>query len=240
VVAKPAGVPTVPLAANMDSPSLLAAVAQSYPEVTCQGGRYAHEGMVLHRLDTATSGLVLIARHQKYYQHMVYMQQEGAFWKEYHAAVAPAVTLEGFPEKYPKGLISGRPITVTSFFRPFGERGHAVRPVAEDSSEIAKKKAGNTVYVTTMEYCGENSSGDSIIQCRLNRGFRHQVRAHLAWCGYPIVGDALYGGKRSSSLHLAATALTCFYPETQQMITIRWTNPPIWATISKEREGMYE
>lgn len=30
------------------------------------------------------------------------------------------------------------------------------------------------------------------MECKITQGYRHQVRAHLAWLGLPVKGDALY------------------------------------------------
>jgi 23S rRNA pseudouridine1911/1915/1917 synthase len=43
---------------------------------------------------------------------------------------------------------------------------------------------------------------------RLARGFRHQVRCHLAWIGLPLVGDELYGSGGDEPLALSAIALS--------------------------------
>jgi 23S rRNA pseudouridine1911/1915/1917 synthase len=46
----------------------------------------------------------------------------------------------------------------------------------------------------------------------LARGFRHQLRCHLAWIGLPIRGDALYGGGGTGPLALKAQGLAFFDP----------------------------
>lgn len=45
--------------------------------------------------------------------------------------------------------------------------------------------------------------------CTITKGFRHQIRAHLAWIGQPIIGDVLYG-------EAAAQSLMC-QPQTQSI-----------------------
>ncbi|MFA7168381.1 MAG: pseudouridine synthase, partial [Sphaerochaetaceae bacterium] len=62
VADKPSGLPTVPLKSDApEKDTLLSRVAKEYPEIL-DIGRNPWEGGVIHRLDTLTSGLVLIAR----------------------------------------------------------------------------------------------------------------------------------------------------------------------------------
>jgi 23S rRNA pseudouridine1911/1915/1917 synthase len=42
--------------------------------------------------------------------------------------------------------------------------------------------------------CVAHRGGFSALQCKLHSGRTHQIRVHLAWCGHPLVADALYGG----------------------------------------------
>jgi 23S rRNA pseudouridine1911/1915/1917 synthase len=50
------------------------------------------------------------------------------------------------------------------------------------------------------------------VGCELTRGYRHQVRVHLAWCGLPIIGDELYGGAKMSSLLFFADKIKFTHP----------------------------
>ena len=52
------------------------------------------------------------------------------------------------------------------------------------------------------------------IRVGLSRGFRHQVRAQLAWIGLPISGDLLYGGRLDERLRLYAVGLSFTHPLT--------------------------
>jgi 23S rRNA pseudouridine1911/1915/1917 synthase len=46
------------------------------------------------------------------------------------------------------------------------------------------------------EILSMESRGDyTLFRTRIQRGFRHQIRCHLAWLGYPLVNDPLYGGR---------------------------------------------
>lgn len=48
--------------------------------------------------------------------------------------------------------------------------------------------------------CYPNTSSITLVQCDIHKGARHQIRAHLASRGYPIIGDALYGGGVPSAM----------------------------------------
>jgi 23S rRNA pseudouridine1911/1915/1917 synthase len=47
----------------------------------------------------------------------------------------------------------------------------------------------------------------------ISRGFRHQIRCHLAWLGFPLLGDLLYGGPPGDSPGLALLAEEISFPD---------------------------
>lgn len=188
VVEKRAGIHTAPLAkkgreGGDAEKSLLECVLDAYPGIASLPGRKACEPGLLHRLDRETSGLVLFAKTRESFEALLDAQAGGLFEKEYLAISArSAETLPG--AKPARGREEdGR---VLSRFRPYGPRGSRVAPIAPEHP------AGGPVYETRVL---SRHEGDGFLQSRLllRRGFRHQVRAHLAWIGLPILGDPLYG-----------------------------------------------
>jgi 23S rRNA pseudouridine1911/1915/1917 synthase len=153
------------------------------------GGSLADAGL-LHRLDFDTHGLVLFAKNVKSFEFFKEQQDKGEFIKEYSALclkTQPGNNLPGFPPPP-----AGEPLVISSYFRPFGPGRKEVRPVFEDGKkqrEIAKDNGG--FYRT--EIINMNQNGDShLFTVRIKRGFRHQIRCHLCWIGYPILGDLIY------------------------------------------------
>jgi 23S rRNA pseudouridine1911/1915/1917 synthase len=57
---------------------------------------------------------------------------------------------------------------------------------------------------------GSSTEAKELVLCRARilRGFRHQIRCHLAWLGFPILHDSLYGGAGEGVLALRACSLS--------------------------------
>lgn len=195
---KPSGIPTVPLK-NQASQTLLGDVASLYPEVLEVTGKNPWEGSALHRLDTPTSGLVLFARNQKSYDYLQNLQKDDLFVKYYRVRTERIeCNLEGFPQ-YPFGDPSDSDLVISSEFRAYGKRGASVRPVTDST----RYHHSGRIYTT----CVEKESEETFI-CSLKRGFRHQIRCHMAWSGHAIVGDVLYGAESADSFGLEAIGLS--------------------------------
>ncbi|MCL2230462.1 MAG: pseudouridine synthase [Treponema sp.] len=173
-----------------------------------ENNSFNKEIKLMHRLDFETNGLVLFAKKEKSFLFFKDLQDKGEFVKEYSAVCAPAdnaVVMEGFPDNnsailssWPKQSfeVGENSFEIKSYFRPFGPGRKQVRPVIEDGKkhkEIAKDKGG---FYTT-EIIAKN---DNIFTLRIKRGFRHQIRCHLCWAGFPIKNDPLYSPCAESAL----------------------------------------
>jgi len=173
---------------------------------------------LVHRLDFETHGLVLIAKNEKSFNFFKSLQDNGEFVKEYSAVCVPNGNniIEGFPDHginlFDMKPTPQKPLIIMSYFRPYGPGRKQVRPVIDlqkKRKEIAKDKGG--FYRT--EIIGINGNTFTV---RIKRGFRHQIRCHLCWIGYPILNDPLYsngeavfpaGEQKTDNLALGAHAL---------------------------------
>ena len=191
IIAKGSGLPSAPLDGGCFS--VFESVASKYPAVLSVNGKKEGEGGLIHRIDTETCGLLLIARNDAFFRQIEKCREAGNFVKEY---TAYSLSNDG---RLPS------PKVITSRFRPFGKKGAAVKPVFEDerSTSADKKKARTRLYSTEIVESavvskvsgGIQSGGIQLVRivCRINEGFRHQVRSHLAYSGFPIIGDKIYG-----------------------------------------------
>lgn len=199
IVNKVSGLPTAPLK-GQSADTLLSRTGELFPEILKVKGFNEWEGGLIHRLDTPTSGLVMFARTQKAFDSLLVQQRKDEIIKVYRARVTAAVeVLPGFIGYCGPDPLS-EPALITSSFRPFGPKGASVRP-------LPAGEKGNAVYTT--ECVPEGS--DSVL-CTITRGFRHQIRCHLAWTGHPLLGDVRYGAAESSEFGLEAIELSFINP----------------------------
>ena len=99
---------------------------------------------------------------------------------------------------------------ITSYFRSFGPGGKSVRPCYSNP-----RYAKGRIYTTMV-----TPESNSVVRCTITRGFRHQIRAHLAWAGYPIAGDTQYGGTESPDFGLEAVSISYIEPCSGRKLTI--------------------
>ncbi len=220
ILEKLSGMPSAPLFEG-DERNALFEAETLFPQIKNVKGKKKIECGLLHRIDTPTRGLLLIATSQEFYDHIILSQERGDFVKTYFAECAcdkkNAEKLKGFPDlpeicdKVGEGACDkdysqsqnhfvraqsqstkNQSQVISSYFRFYGEGRREVRPVLDGGSKFAIKKIGvKNLYSTQVEYsyCDKDSAQ---IKCEISKGFRHQVRCHLAWLGFPVVGDALY------------------------------------------------
>lgn len=179
VVNKPAGMLSVPGKSDIDS--VYGRVRRMYPEATGP--------MVVHRLDMATSGLMLVAKTKEVHQNLQAQFKNRTVCKRYVA------WLDGIVEK---------------------KEGHIELPLRPDPEDRPRQvvdavhgKPAVTDY-TVLHY----DSGRTFISFIPKTGRTHQLRVHSAHplgLNAPIVGDELYG-RKADRLYLHAEYLGFIHP----------------------------
>jgi len=180
-----------------------------FPEIADLPGRRKGEGGLLHRLDYETQGLMLLARTVTGMESLLGQQKKGLIIKGYSALTAESSGLiPGFPlqkPEIPPGVLKDKggesePFQIKSAFRPYGLGRKAVRPVAGTGITETKKKSKELAFDAGEPYVTEILEASTLgslfvsLRLRIYKGFRHQIRSHLAWLGFPILNDVLYGG----------------------------------------------
>jgi len=251
IVAKPAGMHCAPagrLAPAGPGSTLSDWLFERYPMAAAVAGRGRGEGGLLHRLDGATSGLVAFATDDGSFAAMSAAAARGAFVKTYRALCLPApVGLAGSrpelyappgadPDRWRSCLLRGDApalasmlagASIESRFRPYGPGAARVACATIGPGPASRAKDWTRdSYLSDVVTARPFSSG-LLVEVRLARGFRHQIRAHMAWLGLPLEGDDLYGdgGNRAAELRLRAFRLSFPSPRGSGPVVVELTEP---------------
>ncbi|MCP4426966.1 MAG: RluA family pseudouridine synthase [Chloroflexi bacterium] len=166
---------------------------------------------IVHRLDKDTSGLIIVAKNERALRMMQAQFKKRTISKVYLALVAGQLQ--------PPAALIDAPIGRD----PRNRKRMGVIPPGSSSS--LRARPSQTQYATIIAY-----DEYTLVECRPLTGRTHQIRVHLAYAGYPIAGDTIYGRrKRQLKLKrhfLHAAELTFRRPSDQQELTVRAKLPP--------------
>ncbi|TDK43897.1 RluA family pseudouridine synthase [Antarcticimicrobium luteum] len=185
---------------------------------------YDEKPRLVHRLDKDTSGVLVLARTREAAAGMTAAFRHRATRKIYWALVA------GVPTPYLGEIKAGLVKAAGHGKGGEGEKMIAVHPRDIDSTPGAKR--AHTLYATLYRVAGRAAW----VALEPLTGRTHQLRAHMAEMGHPIIGDGKYGGSGqenmgdgwgaqlggiiSKKLHLHARSLSFEHPVTKKPVTI--------------------
>lgn len=175
---------------------------------------------IVHRIDRDTTGLLVIARTLEAQAALAEQLQDKTLYREYEAVAVGVMT-------------GGATVNAPIDRHPKDRKRQAV---------VESGKPAVTHYKVL-----ERFRGHTLIQVRLETGRTHQIRVHLAYKGYPLVGDPVYGGRLKfpkgasenlrAALHafprqaLHARKLGLLHPVTQEYMEFEAPRPADLVTL---------
>lgn len=173
VVNKPAGMVVHPGTGHYRG-TLVNAVLGYCPDVLGVG--YEKRPGIIHRLDKYTSGLIVVAKNDNALQMVQKQFKKRTVDKRYLALVHGQIS--------PSEALIDAPIGRNKQER----KKMAVIPL----NHSATSRPAQTRYRTIISY-----DDFTLVECQLLTGRTHQIRVHMAYIGFPIVGDNVYGPRRN-------------------------------------------
>jgi 23S rRNA pseudouridine1911/1915/1917 synthase len=166
VLDKPAGMVVHP-AAGHETGTLVNALLHHVKDLSGVGGE--QRPGIVHRLDRGTSGLMVVAKHDRSHRELARQFHDREVEKEYIALVWGVVQ-------------AGRRIDA---------------PIGRDPGDRKKMSARarrSREAVTRIVRAEHLNPAVTLARVAIHTGRTHQIRVHLSAIGHPIVGDPLYGG----------------------------------------------
>lgn len=193
VVDKPAGM-TVHPAPGQQEHTLVNALLAHCRDLSGIGGQ--QRPGIVHRLDKDTSGLIIVAKHDRAHRGLADQLASRAIEKTYVALVKGNVS--------PDAGVIDAPIA--------RDPGHRHRMAVVQGGRPAV-----TRYRVRRRYLGY-----TLVEAYPETGRTHQIRVHFASVGHPVAGDATYGGKVPfmARQFLHAAALTFHHPVTGALMEL--------------------
>ena len=167
---------------------------------------------LVHRLDRETSGVMLVAKNAEFQAEMVALFANREVHKTYHAIACGEVPDDEGTIDVPIGRVAGGKIK---------------------ASDVGREA------VTDYKVL-ERKNGFTYIELYPRTGRTNQLRVHLSWLGYPVLGDWLYRGATADRLMLHARRIEFKHPLTGKKLMFEASVPPdflaAWKRVTQAKK----
>ncbi|WP_107942250.1 RluA family pseudouridine synthase [Metasolibacillus fluoroglycofenilyticus] len=150
---------------------------------------------IVHRIDKDTSGLLMVAKNDTAHESLVNQLVAKSVTRKYTALVHGHIA-------HDKGTIDA--------------------PIGRDTKDRQKQAVvDNGKHAVTHFQVIERLGDYTLVECRLETGRTHQIRVHMQYIGFPLVGDPKYGPKKTIDFNgqvLHAGVLGFVHPATGEYL----------------------
>ena len=170
---------------------------------------------IVHRIDKDTSGILVVAKNDNSHNFLATQLKDHSMKREYYA------------------LVEGR------VKNDIGTINEKLGRDPKDRIKMAVVKDGRDA-ITHYEVL-ENYDYTTLVKCNLETGRTHQIRVHMAHIGHPLVGDPVYGYKKSKfklmGQMLHAKTLGFIHPTTKEFLEFSTELPSYFKNIIEKLRG---
>ncbi|MGG0656023.1 RluA family pseudouridine synthase [Rummeliibacillus pycnus] len=172
---------------------------------------------IVHRIDKDTSGLLMVAKNDKAHESLVQQLVDKTVTRRYTALVHGHIP-------HDKGTIDA--------------------PIGRDTKDRQKMGVvdNGKHAVTHFQVIGRFGVEYTLVECRLETGRTHQIRVHMNYIGYPLVGDPKYGPKKTIDFNgqvLHAGILGFVHPATNEYLEFEVPLPEDYQQLLDELKKNY-
>mgnify|MGYP001104005196 FL=1 len=133
---------------------------------------------IVHRLDKDTSGIMVVAKNEFSYLNLVSQLKERKVNRHYLA------------------IVVGEPLSGSTINEPIGR--HPKLRTKQAVTDAGKE-------AITKFKIKERMGGYTLLNVSLETGRTHQIRVHLAFINFPVLGDSVYGGRKKFAAGISET-----------------------------------
>ncbi|MBM7571754.1 RluA family pseudouridine synthase [Aquibacillus albus] len=170
---------------------------------------------IVHRIDMDTSGLLMVAKNDVAHESLVNQLKDKTVMRSYEAIVHGDIA---------------------------HEYGTIDAPLGRDPKDRQKMAVvdGGRDAVTHFEVL-QRFGNYTYVKCVLETGRTHQIRVHMQYIGYPLVGDPKYGPRKTMDINgqaLHAAVLGFEHPKSKEWLEFQVEAPKDFQTLLKDLEKM--